>query len=156
MNRKVKNATPLKYDDIQFKSKLEVTCYKILVENGFSPKYEEKHYAIFEGFLPTVPFYAKNTFKRKNCNISILSSHTVIDNRKISSWMYTPDFYLEYNTYIIHIEVKGFYNDVARYKSKLFRSKLEKMQKKDPKHIYEFWEIHTKKQLLECIQHIKK
>ena len=133
-----------------------MTCYKTLIEKGLLPKYEEKHYTIFEGFLPTIPFYVKNTFKRKNCKITTVSSCTAIDNRKIPSWIYTPDFYLEYNSYIIHIEVKGFYNDVARYKSKLFRLKLEKMQSEDLEHIYEFWEIHSRKQLLECIQHIKE
>ena len=33
-NKKVKNATPMIYDDIQFRSKLEVYCYKKLKEEG--------------------------------------------------------------------------------------------------------------------------
>lgn len=156
MNKKIANATPLTYNGIKFKSKLEVTCYKILNEGGLNPLYEERKYHIFEGFVPHIPFYTKNIFKKKNKNIEVVSNYTVRDNRGISSWVYTPDIYFEYGKYIIHVEVKGFYNDVARYKSKLFRWHLEKMQKDDPEHIYEFWEIHSKTQLLECIKHIKE
>ena len=154
-NKKIVNTTPLSFDGIDFKSKLEAMCYKVLKDEGLNPQYEQKHYEIFEGFSPCVPFYAKNTFRRKNKNISIISSSTAIDNRKVLSWIYTPDLYFEYGKYIIHIEVKGFYNDIARYKIKLFRWQLENLQKKDPDHIYEYWEIHTKKQLMECIKHIK-
>lgn len=156
MNKKVKNATPLAFDGINFKSKLEMECYKTLKDNGFSPLYECKHYTIFKGFIPKVPFYSKNIFKRKNKRVSVLSSYTAIDSRKVLSWVYTPDFYFEYKDYIIHVEIKGFYNDIARYKSKLFRWQLEEFQNNDPKHVYEFWEVHTKKQLIECINHIKE
>lgn len=154
VNKKIKNATPLDYDGMHFKSQLEVMCYKTLKELGFSPLYEQKKYQIFLGFVPHVPFYTKNTFTRKNKNINIVSGSTVVDFRKINPWDYTPDFYLEYNDYIIYIECKGFYNDVARYKSKLFRWFLEKTQQDDNNHKYEYWEIHTKKQLLDCIKHI--
>jgi len=154
-NKKIKNATKVVYEDIKFKSKLEEMCYKVLKDGGFNPLYEQKKYTLFDGFLPHVPFYTKNVFKRKNKNVSTLSNSTAVDNRVVQSWIYTPDLYFEYNDYVIHIEVKGYYNDVARYKMKLFRKNLEEMQKNDPLHIYEFWEIHTKKQLLECIKHIK-
>lgn len=153
-NKKIKNATPLDYDGVHFKSKLEVMCYKTLKEFGFNPLYEQKRYRVFLGFVPHVPFYTKNVFTRKNKNIHIVSRSTVKDFRKISPWDYTPDFYLEYNNYIIFIECKGFYNDVARYKNKLFRWLLEGMQQNDNSHQYEYWEIHTKKQLLDCIKHI--
>lgn len=155
MNKKIANATITEYKGIKFRSKLETVCYRTLKEHGFNPIYEQKHYELMEGFTPSIPFYTKNIFKRKNCNIKVISDSTAVDNRKITSWIYTPDIYFEYEDYIIHIEVKGFYNDVARYKSKLFRMKLEKIQKQDPAHIYEFWEIHTKKQLMDCIKHIK-
>lgn len=155
-NKKIRNTQAHSYEGIKFRSGLEVTCFKILKEKNISPIYEAKHYALFEGYTPQVPFYSKNTFKRKNKRISVVSSSTVIDSRKVASWIYTPDFYFEYGDYIVHIEVKGFRNDVARYKIKLFRYQLEAMQNRDPNHIYEFWEIHTKKQLLDCIEHIKQ
>lgn len=156
VNKKIMNATPLTYNNIKFKSKLEVMCYKTLEESGLIPQYECKTYVLFEGFNPHIPFYTKNKFKKKNKNILVISANTVIDIRKVDSWEYTPDFYFEYNNYIVHIEVKGFHNDVSIYKAKLFRKELEDLQNKDTSHIYEFWEIHTKKQLLECIEHVKK
>lgn len=154
-NKKIRNATPLEYDDIIFKSKLEVMCYKVLKEHGFTPLYEEKHFILFEGFSPNVPFYTKNIFKRKNKSIQVISPFTSIDNRKCTAWIYTPDLYFEYNNHIIIVEVKGFSNDVVRYKRKIFRYRLEQMQEEDKEHIYEFWEIHTKTQLLDCINHLK-
>lgn len=154
-NKKIKGATECSCDGIKFRSKLELTCYEVLKENNLNPSYEGKTFHIFEGFIPHVPFYVKNTFKRKNKNIQVVSKHTVKDYRKVLSWDYTPDFFFKYGNYVVFVEVKGFYNDIARYKSKLFRWKLEEMQKNDLEHIYEFWEIHTKRQLIECINHIK-
>ena len=155
MNKKVKNATSIDSKGIHFRSKVEEKCYSALKESGFNPKYEQKCYTLLEGFSPSVPFYVKNTFKRKNNKIQIVSGTTVVDRRKIKPWTYTPDLYFEYGKFIIHIEVKGFKNDVVRYKSKLFRLKLESMQTNDPEHIYEFWEIYNLKQLADCIEHIK-
>lgn len=154
-NKKIINATPLTYDNIKFKSKLEAMCYKTLKEEGITAKYECDTYILFEGFDPHIPFYTKNKFKGKDKNIIVLTANTVIDTRKVKSWEYTPDFYFEYNNYAIYIETKGFYNDVARYKTKLFRKELEDLQAKNPARSYEFWEIHTRKQLLDCIKHIK-
>lgn len=156
MNKKVKNATFVEQEGIRFRSKVEEKCYKALKERGFNPLYEQKSYILLDGFSPKIPFYVKNVFKRKNSKIKIISNNTAIDGRKIQPWTYTPDLYFEYDKYIIHIEVKGFKNDVVRYKSKLFRLKLENMQANDSEHIYEFWEIYNLKQLLDCIAHIKK
>lgn len=154
-NKKIINASPLSYNGIEFKSKLECLVYRTLMEEGITPEYEQRSFIIFRGFTPTVPFYTKNTFKRKNCNITKVSTATVIDWRKVKDWVYTPDFYFRYKDYTIFIEVKGYYNDIARYKSKLFRWQIDCRQKKDLSRKYEFWEIHTKKQLLDCISHIK-
>lgn len=153
-NRKIRNACPHEYGGIKFKSGLELTVYKVLLEGGYNPLYEQKTYPIFEGYSPSIPFLTKNTFSRKNCNIEVISSSTVLDKRKVTSWNYTPDFYIEYKNHIIFIEVKGYYNDVARYKQKLFRWKLEGIQEHDSEHVYEYWEIHTKKQLLECLNNL--
>ena len=154
-NKKIKNATSSECGSIKFRSTLEKTVYTTLVEAGYNPVYEEKHCAIFKEFIPTIPFYTKNTFKRKNKGIHPVTNSTVMDLRKVPAWVYTPDFYFEYNDYIIFIEVKGFGNDVFRYKTKLFRGLLEEMQKEDPEHRYEYWMIYSKKQLLDCLQHIR-
>lgn len=151
-NMKIKNATPMEYDGINFKSKLEVMTYKTLVENGFTPKYEAVTYVIWDGFIPTIPFLTKDKFKRKNHNIVSVGTWTVNDKRGQKSITYTPDFTFSYNGKNIIIEAKGMENDVFGYKFKIFRKYLEELPDKDT---YEVWEVFSKRQLLECIEHLK-
>lgn len=132
MNKKIKNATQIIVDNIQFKSKLESEIYKKLLEFGFKPEYEKHKYIIWEGYKPTVPFY---------CPASSGGMLT-LNNKKIIDITYTPDFVFEYGKYTVIIEVKGFRNDVFRYKLKLFRKYLE-MSKKS----IIFAEIKSMKQL---------
>lgn len=153
LNKKIKNTNPKKYNNIEFKSLLEVTVYKTLLQEGFNPEYEKHTYLIWEGVSPKIPFYTKNIFKRKNCNITVISSNTVVDNRNLQSITYTPDFYFEYNNKKIIVEVKGFENDVFPYKFKMFRKYL---QEQEDYLNYEIWEIFTKKQLIECINLLKQ
>ena len=152
MNRKVKNATQKTYNGIKFKSLSEIIVYKTLSSEGFDPKYEEKTFVIWDGFIPHIPFYTKNDFKRKNHNIEVISEKLVRDNRPLSSITYTPDFIFNYNDKTIIVEVKGFENDVYPYKMKLFRRMLE-LEGNDSN--YEIWEIFSKSQLLNCIELLK-
>lgn len=151
-NKKIKNATKKVYDGIEFKSLLEVTTYKVLKENGFEPKYEEKQFLIWESFIPHIPLYTKNSFKKKNKNIQVISNKTVLDNRPLLGIAYKPDFIFEYKNKVIIIETKGFVNDVFPYKFKMFRKYLETLPNSDK---YIIWEIFTKQQLLECIKLLK-
>lgn len=147
-NRKIKNATPKDYDGLHFKSLLEVMTYKVLKQEGFNPEYETHTYLIWEGYVPTIPFFTKNKLKRKDCRFEVLSVNTVKDNRPIMGITYTPDFYFEYGGKKVIVEVKGMLNDVFPYKFKMFRKHLEEQPDKD---CYIIWEIYTKKQLLECV-----
>lgn len=151
MNKKIKNASPKSFNNINFKSLAEVMVYKTLIQQGFSPQYEKETFLIWEGFIPKVPFYTKNSFKRKNHNIEIVGVNTVKDKRPINGITYTPDFTFEYNGKKIIVEVKGFQNDVFPYKFKIFRKYIEELNGN-----YEIWEIFTKTQLLECINHLKQ
>lgn len=150
-NKKIKNATRKEFNSIKFRSLAEVMVYKTLLQQGFSPKYEEKTFLIWEGFTPTIPFYTKNSFKRKNKNIEIVSSSTVKDSRTLGAITYTPDFIFTYKDKTVIVEVKGFSNEVFPYKFKMFRKYLETLEGE-----YEVWEIFTKKQLLECINLLKQ
>lgn len=155
MNKKIKNASPLVYNGIKFKSRLEVMCYKTLLQEGFKPEYEKLTYVIWVGFVPKIPFYTKNRFKRKNKWIESLSKSTVKDSRILPSITYTPDFIVEYKGKTIVIEAKGRENDVFPYKFKIFRKYLEEDEFERKKN-YEIWEVFTKKQLLELIEKLKK
>ena len=152
-NKKIKNAHPKEYNGIKFRSQLEVTTYKTLLEKGIIPKYEEETYILWDGFIPSVPFYTKNSFKRKNHNIEVLSPFTVKDKRPVQCAVYVPDFTFDYKGRHIIVEVKGFSTDIFKYRFKLFRKSLEYREDKDK---LEIWEIFTKKQLLDCIRILKE
>lgn len=93
-NKKIKNATPLEVDGIQFRSKLEAYCYRQLTEAGIKSAYEENTYTL-------IPAFEFNGEKVRPCT-------------------YTPDFVGD--TFII--EVKGFANDVWPVKCKMFKQYL--------------------------------
>jgi len=148
INKKIKNASAKEYNGIKFKSTLEASIYKRLIQLGITPEYEKHTFVLWDGFVPTIPFYTKNVFKRKDYRIKVISLATVQDTRPLTSITYTPDFYFEYNGKKIVIEAKGFVNDVFPYKFKMFKGYLEQQPDKDS---YEIWEIFTIKQLLECV-----
>lgn len=139
-NKRVKNATIIQYRDIKFKSKLEATFYKMLLQAGFNPQYESKTYVLWNGFKPTIPFYTKDR-KTKDLKLS---------TDKLRDITYTPDFSFNYNGLEIIIEAKGKENDTYPIKRKLFRKILEKLS---PKPLV--FEVFNKKQLLSAIEIIK-
>ena len=139
-NKKVLNATPLEFEGISFKSKLEKTVYQTLREHGFPVQYEPQKFIIWEGFKPTVPFYNKD----KSTRMLKPETHKLID---VS---YTPDFLFTYKNRLVIIEAKGFENDLYPLKKKMFRKWLEEHH---PDSI--FFEVYTKRQLLQAIDIIK-
>ncbi len=139
-NKKIKNASPLEYDGIFFKSKLEKMIYQALREQGFPVEYEPHKFVIWEGFRPTVPFYDKDKVTRM----------LKLESKKIIDITYTPDFVFRYNDFLVVIEAKGMENDRFYLKKKMFRKWLENNH---PKSIY--FEIYTKKQLLQAIDIIR-
>nr|DAE12437.1 MAG TPA: Endonuclease [CrAss-like virus sp. ctjK323]DAU16027.1 MAG TPA: Endonuclease [Caudoviricetes sp.] len=139
-NKKIINASPLEYDGIFFKSKLEKMAYQTLKEQGFPVQYEPKKFIIWEGFRPNVPFYNKDASTRM----------LKMDSKKVIDISYTPDLMFEYNNHLIIIEMKGFENNTYPLKKKIFRKWLESNY---PNSIY--FEIFTKKQLLQAIDIIK-
>ena len=139
-NKKIINASPLEYDGISFKSKLEKMAYQTLKEQGFPVQYEPKKFIIWEGFRPNVPFYNKDASTRM----------LKMDSKKVIDISYTPDLMFEYNNHLIIIEMKGFENNTYPLKKKMFRKWLESNY---PNSTY--FEIFTKKQLLQAIDIIK-
>ena len=94
-NVKVKNATPLTYDGLNFKSKLEVHCYKRLLENNIKTEYESNRFTLVESFK--------------------------FNGESIRQMTYTPDFVGD--DYII--ECKGNMNDAFPLRWKLFKRHLK-------------------------------
>lgn len=143
-NKKIKNANPLEVDGIKFKSRLEVSFYKALLQAGFKVQYEPTTFIVWEGFRPQIPFYDRDKKTRK----LKLSMSKIIDVK------YTPDFIIDCNNVTAIIEAKGKENDVFYLKKKLFRGLLEKLNKENSRD-YIYFEIYTKKQLMEAIDIIK-
>lgn len=140
INKKIKNATQNTYDNIQFKSRLETLIYKTLKESGFDPKYEPWKFTIWEGYKPNVPFFDRDS------KTGLLKNN----NKKIIDITYTPDFCFDYNDLFIIMEAKGMENDVFYIKKKLFRKYLESWGRP-----VMYFELHSKKQLLQAIDIIK-
>jgi len=140
-NKKIRNATPLTYKNIHFKSQLEKAIFKTLDEQGFPVRYEPMKFTLWKGFKPTIPFYDMD----KNTHLLKLQSKKLIDIT------YTPDFMFVHNDHLIVIEAKGFENDTFPIKKKLFRALLEKDY---PGSVY--FEIYAKRQLSQAIDIIKR
>ena len=157
-NKKIRNATVCTSKSITFKSVLEKSCFTCLEEQGFSPQYEPRKFIIFPSFVPITPFYDKETDMQQKKRIELLGKQSGKElrlcNGPIQPITYTPDIYIRYNDLDIWIECKGFTNDVFPYKKKMFRKLLDDIYiKTGQKSIY--FEIYTKKQLLQAIEIIK-
>lgn len=136
VNKKVQGAQAVTVDGINFKSKLEVFCYKKLKEHNIPFQYEGVKFLLFEGFKPNFHSY----FPDKTGTMTI-------DVTKIRDTTYTPDFVG--SNWII--ETKGKANDVYPVKLKLFRKWLEGNSKYKM-----FLEPHNQAQVLQCIEIIKQ
>ena len=147
VNKKVRNAKRIEYDGILFDSKLEVYCYKRLIQEGFNPNYGGVKYSLIPSFsLTKIDAYYPNASGK---DTKTLNLHTNHQGKK-----YTPDFVFEVNRVLIVIETKGNPNDDYPTKRKLFLKKME-----DECEGYNrilFLEPHNQRQINECIEIIKE
>lgn len=147
-NKKVKNAVATFYNNINFKSRLEVSCYKKLEASGLSFSYESDTITLWEGEkMENIIVY-----DLKNKKDKVLTKRN--KGYKLQNVTYTPDFKVEYKNYIIYFDVKGHVNDVYPMKKKMF---IQLLNNKNDKTIqYVFFEPHTVKQMVQAIEIIKK
>ena len=123
INKKVINATEVTINGVKYRSKLEARCAQILKENNISFEYEPLKIE----YIPKFEYYGE----------------------KYRAAFYTPDFIID-NKYIL--EIKGFPNEVYRYKKKLVLLKLLN----DVNYTkYRFFEIKTITQLKQWIRQYK-
>ena len=159
VNKKIRNATQSSSKGITFQSQLEKSIYNTLLQQGFEPQYEPTTFTLWEGFEPITPYYDKETDKQKikrlSEGIDTRASKILIQKTgKIVGIRYTPDFYFKYNDLNVYIEAKGIENDVFYIKKKMFIKYLDNLYtEKAEKSIY--FEVYTKKQLLQAIEIIK-
>lgn len=157
-NKKVRNATVCKTSNIVFKSQLEKSIYSTLQQLGFDVKYEPTTYVLWDGFIPITPFYDRETDSQKKKRIAGGDTNKnkllVKKEGKIVGVRYTPDFYFKYKNLHVYIEAKGMENDVFYIKKKMFRKLLDDLYIKHKQYSI-FFEVYTKKQLLQAINIIK-
>lgn len=116
INKKVRNATPLTYNGIAFKSKLEVYCYKKLKESNLEFTYEGVTFELVPSF----------TFENNSYELYRLSGNKYFGPQRphIRAITYTPDFVGD--GWII--ETKGNPNETFPIKFKLFKYYLQTRQ----------------------------
>lgn len=154
-NKKIRNATVCQTGNLTFKSQLEKSVYNTLQQLGFNPQYEPETHTLWDGFDPVTPFYDKesDTQQKKRLEGGDKNKSKILVHKKgkITGIRYTPDFYFKYGKLDVYIETKGFENDVFYIKKKMFRYFLDKRYNDTGQHSI-FFEIYTKKQLLQAIE----
>tara|TARA_A100001201_G_scaffold3197_2_gene7457 strand:+ start:2671 stop:3117 length:447 start_codon:yes stop_codon:yes gene_type:complete len=134
---KVKNAKKSVYDGKQFKSNLELYCYKQLEQSEILVEYEENTFTIFPAMVYPLACYEGTQKKLYN------------KGSKIRPITYTPDFVDPNGKFII--ETKGYANESFPLRWKLFKKHL-----KDNNHHYVLFMPRNKKQVDETIELIKQ
>lgn len=144
-NLKIKNSQKKEYKGIIFKSKLEVSCYKLLETSGLDFKYEPSKYLLFEGFYTKGSVYSPSNISR-----GVVGKELKLNTNKIRSITYTPDFEIYCGKFTVYLDVKGMANDVYPIKKKMFLKYLE-----DKGDYYMFFEPHNIKQITQMLNIIK-
>lgn len=129
--------------------------YNTLLQHGIEPQYEPTTFILWGKFRPITPFYDQETPKQRDRRDPSSPKMLILKTSPIEGIKYTPDFYFEYNGLHVYIEAKGIENDVFYIKKKMFRYYLDQQLLKDGKKSI-YFEIYTKKQLLQAIQIIKE
>lgn len=112
------NAKRKKVDGIQFRSMLEVFCYRKLGEAGIASDYEKHKYVLMEGF-----HYPSSSYE-DNGKTGYLDKQKY----KVRDITYTPDFVDPNGKWVI--ECKGYANERFPLKWKMFKDLLR--QQDDP------------------------
>lgn len=144
-NKKIKNATPVNFNDIHFRSTIEETIYKALIQQGITPDYEGFTFILSPHLRPTrIPYYTRRKIRGNP------RPQLCLDMSPINSITYTPDFTFTLNGIFVIIEVKGFVNDVFPIKRNLFRKYLETRVVPTM-----YFEVRSKKELLKALEIVK-
>lgn len=141
---KVKNAQKVFYNNIQFKSNLEMYMYKLLEANGFMLDFDyEKHKIVLqETFKLDIPVYEKDRNKRYSLGLKTIRAIT-----------YTPDFivYFKNTKKFFIVETKGLKTDAFTLKFKMLKNLVKNgFRLVIDNEIYELEEIHLPSNQEQC------
>lgn len=148
-NNKVRNAKVCVYQGITFKSKLELTCYKLLIGAGLKAFYEPRKILLLKGFrLKDAAFYSP-------IKIRGVGKSYGLNTRPVMDMTYTPDFFIEnYKGYDIYFDTKGMPNETYPLKKKWFLAWAEAQFAITGRKVL-FFEPHNQAQIIKSIQIIK-
>ena len=147
-NKRIRGAKSITYNNIVFKSVLECSCYKHLLNSGLQFSYESEKVLLWKGIkLNKVSLYAP-----KKIRIGKYNKNLERQTRALVDMTYTPDFVVIKGDYKIYFDVKGKENDIYPIKKKLF---LKILESRNDGYKYIFFEPHSVKQMLEAIDIIK-
>lgn len=148
VNKKIRGASIIEFDNIKFRSILEKSCYKKLMLSSLNFTYESEKIVLWEGIkLDKTIFYAPK--KIGNGKYSKLIEK---QERALVNITYTPDFIVTFGNYKIYFDVKGKENDTYPIKKKMF---LKVLENRSDGLCYMFFEPHSVGQLLQAIEIIK-
>lgn len=148
-NKKILGATKIEYKEIEFKSKLELGCYKKLENSGLEFAYEPERIVIWNGLkLNNV-----KVFTPKKEGKGRYGKEITLNNRALLDITYTPDFKVVKGSYIIYFDVKGKENDTYPLKKKIF---LKVLENRRDNYKYLFMEPHSIKQMVQAINIIQQ
>lgn len=140
-NKKIKNASKVIYDGIEFKSKLEGNCYLLLKASKLTFCHECMQCVLFTGFKDTGilewSWGKDGNLKRKSMT-------------KVADMTYTPDFVITGKEKVVFVESKGIFNDLFTTKRKMFYQYLSKLRITNGIH-YEYALVKNLKQMRELI-----
>ena len=154
-NKKILNATQSTLNGIKFKSQLEKSVYTTLSQLGLYPEYEPKQFLLWEGFTPITPYYDKESDRQREKRNPHSPKILTLKNGRFVGIRYKPDFYFRFKDLDIYIEAKGKENDVFYIKKKLFIKYLDDLYIKTGQRSM-YFEVYTKRQLLQAIEIIKE
>lgn len=148
-NKKIKGAVSVNYNGINFKSKLEKSCYKKLESSKLNFSYESEKITLWEG----IKCKDLMIYTPKKLSIGKYDKLLELQTRALLNITYTPDFIVIKDNYKIYFDVKGKENDTYPIKKKMF---LKILEERNDGIKYLFFEPHNVKQMEQAIDIINK
>lgn len=149
MNKKIIGAEIVFDEGKKFRSKLEHSCYNLLVESELEFEHEPLKFILWEGKkLQNVIVYSPD-----KKGPGKYGKDMTLQERKLVDITYTPDFIIkktrEKESFTIYVDVKGKENDVYPLKKKMFLEQI------DLPGNY-FFEPHSVRQMKDVIKFIEE
>lgn len=163
-NQKIKNAKTTTYKDIKFRSKSEVTFFKLLEKVSEEIldlvfEYEPNKFILYPSTKHTdIAIYKPNTENytdKDGKTKKRITKEMYLQEGTFRAISYTPDFTIVKGKNKIYVDIKGWSNDTYPIKMKMFLGVLNQEAIINPDINYIFAEPHSVVQMKQLINIIK-